>query len=222
MSRLTDRFVTDRLGRQTAGYGCAARSDDHRPDASPVPHSNPGVLSTILARRHSQAPTYCEGSVVSAGKKIQRTLAPFTLNPLLRFLVLKVWSSLAYAANTAFLGFVYERMLLTAGSAGTGVVSSSDQAYADRVFRYALSQINYILGDAGRSFVGGFGVNSPKLPYHKSSVSHAVYTCDIACRAVCLIVVRRCAVQLDSGVEHSQSAVGRSADRLSVQVNTCF
>ena len=34
---------------------------------------------------------------------------------------------------------------------------------------YAISQINYMLGDCGRSWVVGFGTNSPLRPYHKSS-----------------------------------------------------
>ena len=34
--------------------------------------------------------------------------------------------------------------------------------------RYARSQINYMLGDGGRSFVIGFGRNPPKRPHHRS------------------------------------------------------
>ena len=32
---------------------------------------------------------------------------------------------------------------------------------------FAKSQINYMLGDSGRSFVVGFGINPPQRPYHR-------------------------------------------------------
>lgn len=34
---------------------------------------------------------------------------------------------------------------------------------------FAKSQINYMLGDSGRSFVVGFGINPPQRPYHRGS-----------------------------------------------------
>ncbi len=33
---------------------------------------------------------------------------------------------------------------------------------------FAKSQINYMLGDAGRSYVVGFGNNPPTEPHHRS------------------------------------------------------
>lgn len=44
-----------------------------------------------------------------------------------------------------------------------------DNANATRPITYAAQQINYMLGDCGRSWVVGFGENSPVRPYHKSS-----------------------------------------------------
>lgn len=38
-----------------------------------------------------------------------------------------------------------------------------------RAVTLAAQQINYMLGDCGRSWVVGYGEGSPKLPYHKSS-----------------------------------------------------
>ena len=42
-----------------------------------------------------------------------------------------------------------------------------DEAYAASLFTYATAQINYMLGDAGRSYVIGFGENAPRTPFHK-------------------------------------------------------
>ncbi|XP_066912934.1 uncharacterized protein [Clytia hemisphaerica] len=62
------------------------------------------------------------------------------------------WGTLRHAANLAFLARVASTM-------------------ADGKFynKFALSQINYMLGDAGRSYVVGFGNNPPKRPHHRSS-----------------------------------------------------
>jgi endoglucanase len=40
---------------------------------------------------------------------------------------------------------------------------------ATQLFNYGTQQMNYMLGDCGRSWVVGFGTNYPLLPYHKSS-----------------------------------------------------
>lgn len=48
-----------------------------------------------------------------------------------------------------------------------GSCVQGDEAYAATLFTYAAQQINYALGDAGRSFVVGFGKNAPKTPFHK-------------------------------------------------------
>ena len=63
------------------------------------------------------------------------------------------WGSNRYAANTAFLALV-----------------AADQGLKRTAYRnFAKKQINYMLGDSGRSFVVGFGKNSPRRPHHSSS-----------------------------------------------------
>ncbi len=66
------------------------------------------------------------------------------------------WGSLRYAANTAFLAFVY---------------SDKFPANRARYRNFAERQINYILGDnpARRSYVVGFGPNSPQNPHHRAA-----------------------------------------------------
>ncbi|ESO99345.1 hypothetical protein LOTGIDRAFT_158430 [Lottia gigantea] len=63
------------------------------------------------------------------------------------------WGALRYASNAAFLALV---------AADLGV-------NPDIYRKWAISQINYALGDTGRSFVIGFGVNPPKNPHHRGS-----------------------------------------------------
>ncbi|XP_070574808.1 uncharacterized protein [Ptychodera flava] len=63
------------------------------------------------------------------------------------------WGSLRYAANAAFLALV-----------------AADQGISPQQSReFARSQIHYMLGDTGRSFVVGFGENPPQRPHHASS-----------------------------------------------------
>ncbi|KAJ3044447.1 hypothetical protein HK097_001459 [Rhizophlyctis rosea] len=69
------------------------------------------------------------------------------------------WGSLRYACNAAFLGMVWGRELEKEG----------DAEGARRVRTMAVQQGNYVLGDAGRSWVVGFGDGWPRSPYHKSS-----------------------------------------------------
>ena len=42
-----------------------------------------------------------------------------------------------------------------------------DKKYAALLFTYGMQQINYMLGDSGRSFVIGFGAGAPQRPFHK-------------------------------------------------------
>ncbi|KAK6177037.1 hypothetical protein SNE40_015225 [Patella caerulea] len=63
------------------------------------------------------------------------------------------WGALRYASNTAFLALV---------AADLGV-------NPDEYRKWAMSQLHYALGDAGRSFVIGFGTNPPKNPHHRGS-----------------------------------------------------
>ncbi|XP_070555127.1 endoglucanase F-like isoform X2 [Ptychodera flava] len=63
------------------------------------------------------------------------------------------WGALRYAANNAFLALV-----------------AADHGIKTKAYRqFAKSQIHYILGDTGRSFVVGFGKNPPKRPHHRAS-----------------------------------------------------
>ncbi|XP_071959064.1 uncharacterized protein [Antedon mediterranea] len=63
------------------------------------------------------------------------------------------WSPNRYSANVAFLALV---------AADLGIQRDSYQTFAKQ-------QINYMLGDTGRSYVVGFGVNPPDRPHHGSS-----------------------------------------------------
>ncbi|KAG8717899.1 hypothetical protein FRC09_013502 [Ceratobasidium sp. 395] len=65
------------------------------------------------------------------------------------------WGSLRYASNAGFLMMLYSK--LRSWNNATQPIS------------FAAQQINYMLGDAGRSWVVGFGEGSPIRPYHKSS-----------------------------------------------------
>ena len=69
---------------------------------------------------------------------------------------LSPWGSLRYAANTAFLAFVY---------------SDTFRNNRDRYRSFAERQINYILGDnpPRRSYMVGFGKDSPRNPHHRGS-----------------------------------------------------
>ncbi|CAF1310342.1 unnamed protein product, partial [Didymodactylos carnosus] len=66
---------------------------------------------------------------------------------------LSQWGALRHAGNVAF-------VCLQAAAAGINT-----QEYVN----FAAKQINYILGDSGRSYVIGFGNDYPKKPHHRSS-----------------------------------------------------
>jgi endoglucanase len=72
------------------------------------------------------------------------------------------WGSLRYAANTAFVALNYSDWL---GSSGT------DTTRATTYHDFAVKQINYALGanPANRSYMVGFGTNSPKNPHHRTA-----------------------------------------------------
>ena len=61
------------------------------------------------------------------------------------------WGSLRYAGNFAMFA-------LQAGYYGI---------QPEQAFKFAERQINYALGDAGHSYVCGFGHNPPKRPHHR-------------------------------------------------------
>ena len=72
------------------------------------------------------------------------------------------WGSLPLSANTSFLAFIYSDWLQkTQGN------SASSQRYQD----FAISQIDYILGDnpSRRSYMIGYGDNYPQNPHHRTA-----------------------------------------------------
>lgn len=67
------------------------------------------------------------------------------------------WGSLRYATTTAFLASIYADW--------SGADQSKIKTYQD----FAKSQADYALGSTGRSFVVGFGENSPTKPHHRTA-----------------------------------------------------
>lgn len=67
------------------------------------------------------------------------------------------WGSLRYATTSAFIAKLY--------STYDNCPKDKTKEYSD----FALSQVNYALGSSGRSFVVGFGENSPQHPHHRTS-----------------------------------------------------
>jgi endoglucanase len=68
------------------------------------------------------------------------------------------WGSLRYAANTAFVAFVYSDAI-------------TDTVLKARYHDFAKRQIDYALGlnPQNRSYVVGFGVNPPRNPHHRTA-----------------------------------------------------
>src|SRR5579862_3201849 len=68
------------------------------------------------------------------------------------------WGSLRYAANTAFLAFLYGDF-------------TTDPMHKARYHDFAVRQIDYMLGQnpAQRSFLIGFGNNPPRNPHHRTA-----------------------------------------------------
>ncbi|KAG0145768.1 hypothetical protein CROQUDRAFT_107612 [Cronartium quercuum f. sp. fusiforme G11] len=75
------------------------------------------------------------------------------------------WGVLRYASNHAYLALAHADTL----SSSTDGKTEQGQAFVLALRTFACQQINYILGDTGLSYVVGFGKNSVKIPYHKSS-----------------------------------------------------
>ncbi len=78
---------------------------------------------------------------------------------------LNEWGSLRYSANTAFLAFVY-----------SDTVNDVNNRYSD----FGTQQISYILGENPnqRSYMVGFGNNSPQNPHHRGA--HGIWNGDIS------------------------------------------
>jgi len=72
------------------------------------------------------------------------------------------WGSNRHAANLAFLARV------------ASIISDDKDFYND----FARSQIHYMLGDGGRSYVVGFGNNPPQRAHHKSASCPVYGTCN--------------------------------------------
>ncbi len=72
------------------------------------------------------------------------------------------WGSLAYTSNTSFAALLYRQFL--AGHSG-----SNNESLQSKLLNFSRSQMNYILGDLGHSFVVGFGQNPPQRPHHPTS-----------------------------------------------------
>jgi len=64
-----------------------------------------------------------------------------------------MWGSNRYAANAAFIA----------------VLAAKNGINAKANYDFAASQINFMLGDAGRSYLVGFGNNYPKRAHHKAA-----------------------------------------------------
>jgi len=77
------------------------------------------------------------------------------------------YGSLRYATTTAFLALVHASEL-------------PDSARAERYRRFALSQINYVLGSNPRnsSYVCGFGNNPPRNPHHRGAHDSPSFSID--------------------------------------------
>ena len=63
------------------------------------------------------------------------------------------WDALRYASNAAFLA----------------LLATKDGIQTHKGLQFATKQINYALGDAGHSYVCGYGHNPPQRPHHKGS-----------------------------------------------------
>jgi len=66
---------------------------------------------------------------------------------------LSMWGSNRYSGNAAFIS----------------MVAAKHNILRDQSIAFSRSQIHYMLGDTGRSFLIGFGVNPPQRPHHRAS-----------------------------------------------------
>lgn len=58
--------------------------------------------------------------------------------------------------------------MVTANMAFFALVAAKYGLHASDYRQWAMCQIHYALGDTGRSFVVGFGVNPPTRPHHRA------------------------------------------------------
>ncbi|KAJ3038017.1 hypothetical protein HDV00_001061 [Rhizophlyctis rosea] len=143
------------LATNDASYLTAAETYSSQSDLSEYSWADKAIASTILIYRQSKSASLR----TRINDFFARYLPGGSLPRTPRGLVyLYQWGSLRYAANVAFLALVYAK-----------IIQSEDTGLASNLRTFAIQQINYILGDCGRSWVVGFGESSPKLPYHKGS-----------------------------------------------------
>ncbi len=67
------------------------------------------------------------------------------------------WGSLRYATTEAFIALTYSK---------SDVCPDSKK---DTYYDFGVSQVNYALGDTGRSYLIGFGENYPQNPHHRTA-----------------------------------------------------
>lgn len=70
------------------------------------------------------------------------------------------WGALRAAQSAAFLALQYSQLIRT-----------TDASYSAKLFNYAQFQVNYALGDGGRSWIIGVGNDYPPYVWHKPSYS---------------------------------------------------
>lgn len=117
--------------------------------------------SYVLLTRYSDDPRYREATerwldfwtVGVAGERVTYTPGGLAW--------LNAWGVLRYTANTALLAIYYAKDLDQRG----------DKHRADRYYHFGKRQIDYILGHnpESRSYVVGFGQNSPMNPHHRGA-----------------------------------------------------
>jgi hypothetical protein len=78
------------------------------------------------------------------------------------------WGSTRYAANTAYLAMLYAKYLNQEGLAST-------LDYQAKLVEYGKSQIDYLMGANGKSFIAGFGTLYPMYLLHKASYNSYIF-----------------------------------------------
>ncbi|CCO26481.1 similar to beta-1,4-endoglucanase [Rhizoctonia solani AG-1 IB] len=136
---------------RTAADGFIAKSADHNNEYS-WDEKLPGVYTLLFTLTKND--TYKAGAEAFfkdywPGGNIKQTAKGLAF--------LGSWGSLGYASATGFLMMNYAKTV------------GYHEAAANHSVSFSAQQLNYILGDCGRSWVVGFGESSPVRPYHKSS-----------------------------------------------------
>lgn len=70
------------------------------------------------------------------------------------------WGSTKYASNFAFIGLAYAKLLRE---------RNEGLEFADKLFNFAQSQIEYVMGSKGQSLITGVGDQYPLRPYFQAS-----------------------------------------------------